>query len=204
MRGTTFSQPSRNGAAAWPQASRPAWTKPRFASRGPACAVLVAALCAGAAAQSHAQALPPGARIGMDADQLAVAVPGLKRVARPARLAGGLAGLWRGNAVDVAGQHFEPTFFVAGGQLRRVEYAAVTTAADDHGTAAFAALLDWGRRAWGRERLARDVGSLQASEIASWTVADDLDVYLQRAQTPREASVRLVYKLRQLKDGSEL
>ncbi|MBS0426116.1 MAG: hypothetical protein JSR41_02380 [Proteobacteria bacterium] len=140
----------------------------------------------------------------MAADQLPGTVPGLTRAARPARLSGGLVGAWHGDALDVAGQRFEPTFFVAGGQLRRVEYAAVTTAADDRGTAAFAALLEWGRHAWGGERLARDVGGAQTSEIASWTVGDDLDVYLQRAESPRQASVRLVYRLRQLKDASEL
>lgn len=197
-------QPARDGATAWPPASGSACAEPRIASMGSACALLAAALCAGVAMLAHAQSLPPGVRLGMEADRLPVVVPDLTRVARPARLSGGLIGVWRGDAVDLVGQRFEPTFFVAGGQLRRVEYAAVTTAADDHGAAAFAALLDWGRRAWGSERLARDTGNLQTSEMASWTVGDDLDVYLQHAQAPRQSSVRLVYKLRQIKDASEL
>lgn len=197
-------QPARDGATAGPPASGPACAAPGAASMRLACALLAAALCAGAAMPASAQSLPPGVRIGMEADRLRVVVPDLTRVARPARLSGGLVGVWRGDVVDLAGQRFEPTFFVAGGQLRRVEYAAVTTAADDHGAAAFAALLDWGRRAWGGERLARDTGGLQTSEMASWTVGDDLDVYLQLAQAPRQASVRLVYKLRQVKDASEL
>lgn len=197
-------QPARDGATAGPPASGSACGAPGAASMRLACALLAAALCAGAAMPASAQSLPPGVRIGMEADRLRVVVPDLTRVARPARLSGGLVGVWRGDVVDLAGQRFEPTFFVAGGQLRRVEYAAVTTAADDHGAAAFAALLDWGRRAWGGERLARDTGGLQTSEMASWTVGDDLDVYLQLAQAPRQASVRLVYKLRQVKDASEL
>jgi len=172
-------------------------------SSGLSC-LLPAVLLGGFALASHAQALPPGVRLGMAADQLPASVAGLARVPRPARLSGGLVGAWRGDAVEVAGQRFEPTFFIAEGQLRRIEYAALTPEAPARGAAAFAALLDWGRGLWGAERLARDAGATQTSEIASWAADGDLDVVLQRAESARHASVRLIYRLRQLKDASEL
>lgn len=135
----------------------------------------------------------------MSADELRSVLPDVERVARPQRLAGGLAGTWRAAPVSLAGLPFDPTFFFAGSQLQRVEYVAAAQTEADRGAGAFAQLLDWGRRTFGPEVGARDPGSA----YASW-VAGDTDVYLQHADSPRGASVRLVYKMRMLKDGSAL
>ncbi|WP_307690506.1 hypothetical protein [Variovorax ginsengisoli] len=151
---------------------------------------------------AHAQALPAGVRLGMSAEELRSALPDVERVARPQRLAGGLAGTWRAAPVALAGLPFDLTFFFADGQLQRIEYAAAAQPVQtepDRGAAAFAQLLDWGRATFGPEVGARDPGSA----YAAW-VAGDADVYLQRTDGARGASVRLVYKLRQLKDGSAL
>jgi len=94
---------------------------------------------------------------------------------------------------------FEPTFFFADAQLRRVEYAASAQGLPDGGGAAFAELLQWGRGAFGAELAANDPGSA----YAAWS-SGEMDVYVQRVGDPRRASVRLVYKQRQLRDGSEL
>jgi len=69
----------------------------------------------------------------------------------------------------------------------------------DGGGAAFAELLQWGRGAFGAELAANDPGSA----YAAWS-SGEMDVYVQRVGDPRRASVRLVYKQRQLRDGSEL
>jgi hypothetical protein len=167
---------------------------------------LLRALAAGAALLAagalHAQALPPGVRLGMSADELQAALPAAQRVARPQRLSGGLVGNWHAAPVEMAGLLFEPTFFFAASELRRVEYVATAQAlqaAPDSGASAFAALVQWGRGAFGAELASRDPGSA----YAAW-VSNDTDVYVQQVSDPRHASVRLVYKARQLRDGSEL
>jgi hypothetical protein len=146
-----------------------------------------------------AQALPPGVHLGMSADELRQAVPDLQRVARPPRLAGGLAGNWRAAPSVIAGLPFEPVFYFAGDQLRRVEWSAAAESQPDQGAAAFAEILAWGRDSFGPELASNDPGSA----YAAW-VQGDTDVYAQRTADARHASVRVVYKMRQLKDGSEL
>jgi len=100
----------------------------------------------------------------------------------------------------MAGLLFEPTFFFAASELRRVEYVASAQSTPDGGSAAFAALVQWGRGVFGNELASRDPGSA----YAAWA-SNDTDIYVQQqAGDPRRASVRLVYKARQLRDGSEL
>jgi hypothetical protein len=144
----------------------------------------------------HAQALPQGVRLGMSAEELQAALPSLEHVRRPQRLAGGLAGSWRTAPVEMAGLMFEPTFYFAAAQLRRVEFVA---SAPDGGEAAFAELVNWGRGVFGSELASNDPGSA----YAAWT-RDDADVYAQRTGDARHATVRLVYKARDVRDGSEL
>jgi len=160
--------------------------------------LVAAALVLGAIAV-HAQALPEGVRLGMSAAELQAALPGLERVARPQRLAGGLSGSWRSNPMVFAGLSFEPVYFFAADQLRRVEWSAATDSQPDLGAAAFAEIVAWGRGSFGPELGSNDPGSA----YAAW-VQGDVDVYAQRMSDPRHASVRLVYKLRQVRDGSEL
>ncbi|VTU28326.1 hypothetical protein SRS16CHR_04244 [Variovorax sp. SRS16] len=153
-----------------------------------------------ASAALHAQALPLGVRLGMTAGELqAAALPGLERVPRPQRLAGGLAGSWRAAPMTVAGLSFEPVFYFAEGTLRRMEWVADADARPDLGAAAFADLVAWGRSAFGPELGSNDPGSA----YAAWVQADT-DIYAQRTSDPRHASVRLVYKVRQVRDASEL
>jgi len=147
----------------------------------------------------HAQELPPGVRLGMTVEELQAALPAAERVQRPQRLAGGLAGTWRAPPSVMAGLAFEPTFYFAGTVLRRVEWVALAQAESDRGAAAFAELVGWGRERFGAEMASRDPGSA----YASW-VAGEADVYAQHVDDPRRASVRLVYKTRQLKDAGEL
>lgn len=152
-----------------------------------------------AAQALHAQALPAGVRLGMTADELRMAMPTVQRVQRPQRLAGGLLGSWQSAPVSMAGLAFEPTFFFAGSQLQRVEFVASAQALSDGGAAAFAELVRWGRAAFGSELASNDPGTA----YAAWTSAD-ADVYLQHVRDSRRASLRLVYKARQVRDGSEL
>lgn len=151
------------------------------------------------AGAASAQSLPPGVQLGMSPAELHAALPDAQRVARPQRLAGGLAGTWRGTPTAIAGLSFQPTFYFAGAELRRVEWLAAADALPDHGAGAFDALLGWGRGRFGGELASNDPGS----RYAAW-VAGDTDVYAQLVEGERGASVRLVYKARQLKDASEL
>ncbi len=149
------------------------------------------------ACTAHAQNLPPGVRLGMTAEALQEVLP-VERVARPQRLAGGLAGSWRATPAVVAGLPFEPTFFFAGGELRRVEYVAVN-GDPAQVSATFAELVRWGREQFGNELGSSDPGSA----YATW-VQGDTDIYAQQTIDARRATVRLVYKARLLKDGSAL
>jgi hypothetical protein len=150
----------------------------------------VAAACAlFACASAQAQALPGGAQLGMAVPQLQQAVPGLKPVPHPAHLAGGLVGSWSGPTIDVAGAALVPTFFLAEGQLARVEYLATPEA--------YAPLLAWGRAQWGAE-LASDSPE---GTYATWSNGE-FDAYLQ--ETHGRPQVRLVIKRRVLKDASAL
>ncbi|MBT2322740.1 hypothetical protein J7E62_10325 [Variovorax paradoxus] len=163
-------------------------------------ALAAAAVLLAAAAASQAQALPPGVHLGMTAEALQAALPGLERVPRPQRLAGGLAGSWRAAPVTVSGLSFEPVFYFGGGQLRRVEWAAAAQAEPDLGASAFADIVAWGRGAFGPELASSDPGS----DYAAW-VQGDTDIYAQHQKSdPHRASVRVVYKARQLKDAGEL
>jgi hypothetical protein len=152
-----------------------------------------------AAAVAHAQALPPGVHLGMSADELRAALPGLEHVQRPLRMSGGLAGNWRAAPSVIAGLPFEPVFYFAGDELRRVEWSAAVDQTPDLGAAAFGEILAWGRSSLGPELASNDPGSA----YAAW-VQGDTDIYAQRNSDPRHASVRLVYKMRVLQDGSEL
>lgn len=160
---------------------------------------LLAAACITFLPALRAQELPSGVRAGMSAEELNAALPGLERVLRPSRLAGGLAGSWRAPPKLIGGLAFEPVFYFAGDQLRRIEWTAAAEAQPDQGAAAYGALVDWGRQSFGPELGSNDPGSA----YAAW-VDGDWDVYAQRSADARRASVRLVYKARQLKDGSEL
>jgi len=160
---------------------------------------LLFSLATMSAAGASAQALPAGVRLGMTADDLRVAAPDVARVARPARLAGGLAGTWRGAPSPIWGLAFEPTYFFAGNVLQRVEWMRAADDLADRGAGAFAELLQWGRAQFGAETASRDPGSA----YASWST-DDTDIYLQHVDGAGHATVRLVYKTRQRKDASML
>lgn len=151
----------------------------------------IAACAALASFSAQAQALPGGVQMGMTVPQLQQAVPGLRPVAHPARLAGGLVGSWSGPAVELVGVSVSPTFFLAEGQLRRVEYLAAP--------GAFDALLAWGRAAWGAELASQS----PEGAYATWS-AGEVDAYLQQANASPHPVVRLVVKRRALKDDSEL
>jgi hypothetical protein len=167
---------------------------PAFATRGAASTVLVLACLGGLPPAALAQDLPGGVQLGVSAQQLQETVPALRRVPRPAHLAGGLVGAWSGPPVEMAGVALTPTFFFADGQLRRIEYLASPARAG-----AFDALVAWGRAAWGPE-LASEAPE---GAYATWT-HDGIDAYLQRTGSAQRPQVRLVVKQRVVKDDSQL
>ncbi|MEJ8811500.1 hypothetical protein WKW77_10525 [Variovorax ureilyticus] len=159
----------------------------------------VGALVGATSVAAHAQALPPGVHLGMTAQELQAALPTAEPVSRPQRLSGGLLGSWRGEPAPIDGLMFKPTYYFAGGELRRIEYDASTQGLPDGGETAFSTLLKWGRSEFGNELAALDPGST----YVSWS-SGELDVILQRTGDARRANLRLIYKQRQLRDASEL
>ena len=112
-----------------------------------------------------AQALPPGVRLGMSADELQAALPGAERVPRPQRLAGGLAGHLARRA-DAAGG----VVLRAGVLLRRRRSCGASS-----GSPRPPRRPTWGRRpsprlvAWGRQRFGPELGSNDpGSAYAAW------------------------------------
>lgn len=174
---------------------------------GTALALALAAGMGAAQAQSPSQLpqtrapvlpLPAGVELGMGADALQHAVPGMARVPRPQRLAGGLVGLWRLAPVAIAGVSGAETFFFGGQELRRVEFVADASDLADGGSAAFGELLEFGRRTYGPETAAND----PSGSYAAWT-SGGLEVYAQRVPAPH-ATVRWVVRQSEGKDASEL
>lgn len=148
---------------------------------------------------AQAQALPAGVHFGMTINELQAVQPEVQRVTKPQHLAGGLTGNWHGAPVVVAGLPFDLTFFFADSQLRRVEFLASTEPRTHLNATAFDALVAWGRSTFGPELGSSDPGG----KYAAW-VSGDVDVYAQSAIGPHQASVRLVYKEQQRKDGQSL
>jgi len=161
-------------------------------------AALAAAVLA-VSATASAQSLPAGVHLGMTPDELRAAVPEAQRVARPSRFAGGSTGSWGGASTTFAGLDFSPAFFFAGRRLQRVEWTSDVGDVPERAAAAFAELLTWGRAQFGAEIASHDPGSVSAS----WSTADT-DIYLQHVDRTGHAAVRLVYKIRRLKDASTL
>jgi hypothetical protein len=158
--------------------------------------LLVLWLSAMAPSALHAQEMPAGVALGMSAEELRHVMPQLEKVRRPQRMAGGLVGAWRAPAVQVLGLSGEQTFFFAHERLDRVEFAG--SAPDEPGNLqAFDRIVAWGRSVYGQEIAADDAGA----RYAEWT-AGDTEVYAQFGGA--RASVRLVYKLRQERDASQL
>ena len=161
----------------------------------PLARVLALAACVVLAPRpASAQDLPGGAQLGMSAQALQQALP-LRPVQRPARLAGGLVGRWSAPAFNLAGVAITPTYFLADGQLERVEYLADPAS----GAQAFDALRAWGRAAWGPELASQS----PEGAYAAWS-SDETDAYLQRTGTADAPVVRLVIKRRVVKDAGEL
>ncbi|WP_239024241.1 hypothetical protein [Ramlibacter humi] len=163
----------------------------RFLSRA---ARTLIALAAFACATSIAGPLPGGLSLGMTVPEMQQAQPGLKRVPHPARLAGGLVGSWSADEVRLAGVALLPTFYIADGQLARVEYLA-----REGGPASYSSLLAWARGTWGAEL----ASNAPEGSYASWE-GEEVDAYLQLANTAAGPQTRLVIKRRVLKDASEL
>lgn len=159
---------------------------------------LAACLLCALAPPLQAQPLPTGADLGATAADLQRAMPDLERVARPMRMAGGLAGLWRSAPVALAGVVGNYTFFLAGGQVRRIEFFADAPPDPSAADAAFDAIAAWGRDLYGAEMASGGPGA----RYAAWS-RPGVDIYLQQAPPPR-AGVRLVRVARAQRDGSAL
>lgn len=151
-----------------------------------------------------AQALiPPGVRLGMSAGQLREAVPGLHAVRRPQTVAGAVGG-WRVSGVQQGDRVFEETFFFAQQTLQRVELLLLQPESDPQQDAqAFAHLVASLREQYGPELPLTGGLSGVAAGNAFW-VHEGMDILAMQSGPPGQSKTRLIYKLRILRDASEL
>ena len=152
----------------------------------------VAALAASAALAAPAP--DPATWLGASEQALTTSTPDLQRVRQPQRLASGARGLWQQDGADWARLPFRQTFYVAQGRVQRVELLwqpqAGAVAPDAAWTQLTAALQ------------ARYGAPLVAGDTVSWAVADtDVAAYRQTGAAP---GLRVVYKVRELRDASTL
>lgn len=174
----------------------------RAGSRGFAALAGAFLMLAAAAIPAQAQALLADVHLGMAVQELQAAHPALKRVARPERMANGARGLWRetGVAFD-AGLVFDCTYFVRGAEVDRIDLAL--TGGTEGPAAAFERIVSLLRERHGGELRAHGSTGSMLDETASWADGDeDVAVYLTGA--PDAAHIHVVYKQRELKDGSTL
>ena len=147
-----------------------------------------------ASAVLAAPAPDPATWLGASEQTLTTATPDLQRVRQPQRLASGARGLWQQDGADWAGLPFRQTFYVAQGKVQRVELLwqppAGAAAPDAAWTQLTAALQ------------ARYGAPLVAGDTVSWAVADtDVAAYRQTGAVP---ALRVVFKVRELRDASTL
>lgn len=145
--------------------------------------------------------MPPGVHLGMSAAELREVVPGLHAVRRPQTVSG-TVGNWRASGVQQGGYVLDETFFFAQQALQRVELLLqpdVNPRPDE----AFANLVTLLRAEYGPELPLYGGLSGAAAGSASW-VHEGMDILAMPSGPPGQAKTRLIYKVRILKDASEL
>jgi hypothetical protein len=164
--------------------------------------VLAGWLLAGMSCAASAQALmPPGVHLGMSAAELHETVPGLHAVRRPQTVSG-TVGNWRVSGVQQGGYVLEETFFFRQQALQRVELL-LQPDINPRPEEAFANLLASLRAVYGPELPLYGGLSGAAAGSASW-VHEGMDILAMQSGPPGQSKTRLIYKVRILKDASEL
>ena len=118
----------------------------------------------------------------------------LERVVRPDRLASGARGLWRLARTDWGGLPVQQTFYLAQGKVQRIELLLLPEPAAA-GPGAFERVVAMLQPSLGP--------ALLAGDVASW-VAGGVDVAAYRTASAQGPQVRVVYKIRELRDASAL
>lgn len=170
---------------------------------------LFAACCSLAAAQAHTPW--PNADFGSTEAELRGVLPGLERNTRPPLGPRGERGLWMLPDAQLAGLPFQTTFYFKAGRLHRVEQVHVGPApacqvSPTAGTSPtdVSAWLSTMRERYGAETGANDslYGGM-SRQSAAW-VDGDTDITADWSAGSSGCTIRVAYKPRVLKDGSEL
>ena len=134
----------------------------------------------------------PATQLGLAESDLLAGPQVPERVTRPDRLASGARGLWRLARTDWGGLPVQQTFYLAQGKVQRIELLLLPEAA---GAGAFERVVATLQTALGP--------ALLAGDVASW-VAGGVDVAAYRTASAQGLQVRVVYKIRELRDASAL
>lgn len=156
-----------------------------------------------AASPAPAQALEPFLTLGMSETEFHAALTGVERVRRPQKLSSGAIGSWRLPRVQHGRFFFEETFFLGSQALQQVEFVLLPRSPEEQTQSAFAGLVEALRSQWGQELASHTLMPGMVMETASW-VREGLDVIAVRSGNPANPGIRVIYKLRLLKDASQL
>jgi hypothetical protein len=154
-----------------------------------------------ASAGVSAQSLPPGVHVGMTVAELQAAGFDLQRVKRPERMATGARGLWQQAVPGDGGTAFELTYFIRGTIVDRVDVAL--TESPETPAAAFERMVGTLRATYGAELRSRQSAGSDINETASWNT-DDVDIAAYLVGHAGAEKIHIVYRRRELKDGSTL
>lgn len=134
----------------------------------------------------------PATWLGATEQALSSAPLDLERVRQPQRLATGARGLWRVDSAAWSGLSFRQTFYLAQGRVQRIELVwQPQAAAPLQPEQAFQNVMSTLQATYGPP--------LMAGGTASWAVAQtDVAMYQQ------EGALRVVFKVRELRDASTL
>ena len=154
--------------------------------------VVLATMAVTATVVTAATGASPATWLGATEQALSSAPLNLERVRQPQRLATGARGLWRVDGSEWAGLAFSQTFYLAQGRVQRIELLWQPQAADPlQPEQAFERVMSTLQSSYGPP--------LMAGGTASWGVMDtDVAVYQQ------QGAVRVVFKVRELRDASTL
>lgn len=154
--------------------------------------VVLATALVGASGANASTDTSPADWLGATEQALSSAPLDLERVRQPQRLATGARGLWRVDAAEWAGLSFRQTFYLAQGRVQRVELVwQPQAAAPLQAEQAFQTVMATLQATYGPP--------LMAGGTASWGVTNtDVAVYQQ------QGAVRVVFKVRELRDASTL
>lgn len=146
----------------------------------------------------------PEKLLGSSEDSLVNGIPGLTRVAKPMRGPGNSRGKWWLQEVQLAAQPYSATFFVKSGQVTGIEYLSTAPAQECRQLIPFESAKSELSKSYGESRI---IGKFENGGRLSQSTSflgSDVAVTLHVSVLADTCSTRVIYKIADLKDASEL